>query len=290
MAREYLSQRRSLQKTIKISFASWRLCERLKVGEIMNQIERANLFRKLHVPGDPLILFNIWDAGSARAVQDAGAKALATGSWSVAAAHGYKDGETLPLNLVFENLKRIVASVNLPVTLDFESGYGKSPAELKPNIARVIEAGGVGINFEDQIINGSGLYSIDEQSNRIRAIREAADQADMPLYINARTDIFLKKDAASHNTNDVHEAIERASAYRESGASGFFAPGLIDPKFIEKLCQNTTLPVNIMAFPGTPATKELAQLGVARISYGPGPYRQMMKALKEAAEKVLNEK
>jgi 2-methylisocitrate lyase-like PEP mutase family enzyme len=254
----------------------------------MNQLERANLFRKLHVPGDPLILFNIWDAGTARAVQDAGAKALATGSWSVAAAHGYEDGETLPLNLVLENLRRIVASVTLPVTLDFESGYGRSPAELKSNIAKVIEAGGIGINFEDQIINGTGLYSIEEQSQRIRAVRDAANQADVPLYINARTDIFLNKDAASHSENDVDDAIKRASAYQEAGASGFFAPGLMNPKLIEKLCRNTTLPVNIMAFQGTPSTKELAQLGVARISYGPGPYRQMMKALKEAAEKVLS--
>ena len=253
----------------------------------MNQIERAILLKSLHINGDPLILYNIWDAGSARAVQEAGAKAIATGSWSVAAAYGFEDGEKVPLNMALENLKRIVASVDLPVTLDFESGYGKNAAE---NVAKVIEAGAVGINFEDQNMEENQLYPIQDQSARIRAIRKISDESRVPLFINARTDIFLNADPATHDEKHLEQAIDRAAAYADSGASGFFAPGLKDLKFIGTLCERSSLPVNIMAFAGVPSTKDLAGAGVARISYGPGPYRQVMNALKEAARKIFNEK
>lgn len=154
------------------------------------QIKQANLLKSLHIKGDPLILFNIWDAGSAQAVQEIGAKVIATGSWSVAASHGYEDGEKLPFDLALSNLKRIIASVNLPVTVDLEGGYGKTPAEIQGTVTKVIEAGAVGINFEDQIIGGNDLYSIEEQCTRIKAVREIAEQMSIPLFINARTDIF----------------------------------------------------------------------------------------------------
>ena len=127
---------------------------------MISQMEHARILRSLHIKGDPLIVFNIWDAGSAKVMQEIGAKTIGTGSWSVAAAHGYDDREKLPLDLALANLKRIVACVTLPVTIDFEGGYGKSPAEVGANVARVIEAGAVGINFEDQIVGGKGLYSI----------------------------------------------------------------------------------------------------------------------------------
>jgi len=127
-----------------------------------NQKGRAQRFRELHVKGDPLILFNIWDAGSAKAVASTGAKAVATGSWSVAAAQGFDDGEQLPLELMLENLKRIVASVNLPVSCDVEGGYGSQLADVAETVAKVLAAGAVGINFEDQIIGEKGLYSVED--------------------------------------------------------------------------------------------------------------------------------
>lgn len=251
------------------------------------QIERANLLKNLHVKGDPLILFNIWDAGGAKALQEVGAKVIATGSWSVAAAHGYGDGEKLPFDLALANFKRIIASVDVPVTVDLEGGYGKSPAEVQKNVMKVIDAGAVGINFEDQIVGGDALYSIADQCARIMAIRSAAKESSIPLFINARTDIFLKVDHLKHNDQHLEEALLRASAYAESGANGFFAPGLRDVKRIEKLCKLSPLPVNIMVVPGIPSLKQLAEMGVARISYGPGPYRQMMDVLKEAGRKAL---
>jgi 2-methylisocitrate lyase-like PEP mutase family enzyme len=248
----------------------------------MTEIERANLLKSLHRKGEPLILFNIWDAGSAKVLEEIGAKAIATGSWSVAAAHGFPDGEKLPFDSALANLKRIVESVDVPVTIDLEGGYGRE----QESVAKVIQAGAVGINFEDQIVGGEGLYSIEDQSSRIRAIRQAAENFTVPLFINARTDIFLK--STNHTEDQLKEAVRRAGSYAESGASGFFAPGLMDAKFIERLCELSPIPVNIMMFPGVPSSKQLAELGVARISYGPIPYRLAMAALEKAGRKALS--
>lgn len=250
------------------------------------QIQHANLLKNLHIKGNPLILFNIWDAGSARIIQEAGAKVIGTGSWSVAAAQGYDDGEKLPFDFVLANIQRIIASVDIPVTIDLEGGYGKSPTEVKENVIKIIETGAVGINFEDQIVNGEGLYSIEDQCARIRAIREAAKHAEIPIFINARTDLFFKTDTA--NNDLLENALVRASAYAESGANGFFVPGLKDAKYIEKLCERSPIPVNVMIMPNIPSPKQLTELGVARISYGPGPYCQMMNFLKEAGMKAFS--
>ncbi len=255
---------------------------------MVTQSARARLLNNLHVKGDPLILFNIWDAGSAKAIEDIGAKVIATGSWSVAAAHGYDDGEKLPFDFVLANLKRIIASVNLPVTIDLEGGYGRSPVQVQESVAKVIETGAVGINFEDQIIGGEGLYSIEDQCARIKAARAAAEHASIPIFINARTDVFLKSNPAHHHDGHFEEAIRRSASYAESGASGFFAPGLRNAKDIEKLCEASSIPINILVLPDAPSPKQLANLGVARISYGPRPYRQMIDVLKEAGRKALS--
>lgn len=252
------------------------------------QREKADLFNELHIKGDPLIPFNVWDAGSARAIQDAGAQAIATGSWSVAAANGYADGEQLSLEIAMTNLERIVATVDLPVTMDFEGGYATDVTKLQENVARVIDAGAVGINFEDQVVGGEGLYSVEDQSRRIAAVREAAEKKSIPLFISARTDVFLKTYPAIHAYEQLDEVLERASAYSQSGASGLFAPGLRDPALIKKLCDSSDLPVNIMVLGDTPSNKELAELGVARISYGPGPCRQMIEALKDAGRAAFS--
>ncbi len=253
----------------------------------MTQIERARLLTALHVKGDPLILFNVWDAGSARAVADAGAKAIATGSWSVAAASGCGDGEDLPLDLAIANAKRIVAAVELPVTIDFEGGYGESSEAISANVTQLIETGAVGCNFEDQIVGGEGIYCTDHQCARIVAMRRAADQAGIAFFINARTDIFIQAGETAHEEKHLEEAVRRATAYAEAGASGFFAPCLTRPEQIRKLCQLSPLPVNIMVLSDTPPARELADLGVARISYGPIPYREMIASLKTAAQQAL---
>jgi 2-methylisocitrate lyase-like PEP mutase family enzyme len=252
-----------------------------------NQEARAETFKSLHKPGDPLVLFNAWDAGSAKAVAAAGAKAIATGSWSVAAAHGYLDGESLSLDFTIANLARIVAAVDLPVTIDLEAGYGASPDAVGESVTRAIQAGAIGFNLEDQVINGDGLYSIDDQAARIRAARAAADRLSIPAFINARTDVFLKADAPKHDAVLLDAVLLRAAAYADAGASGLFVPGLVDAGLIGKLCAASPLPVNVMVLPALPPPAQLAKLGVARISHGPGPYRLAMQFLEKAAREAL---
>ncbi len=249
----------------------------------MSQAEKYRAFAALHVPGHPVILYNVWDAGSAKAVADAGAKAIATGSASVAAAQGFSDAEGLPIGLALANAARIVAAVDLPVTVDFEGAYAVSPEGVAANMRRLAASGAIGCNFEDQVVGGEGLHAIGAQVERIAAAR-AAIGAD--FFINARTDIFLKAKAEAHDAAMVEAALERAQAYAGAGASGFFAPGLADLELLSRLCAASPLPVNFMAWPGTPPTAEIAATGVARISHGPFPQKAAMKALGEAARAI----
>ena len=251
----------------------------------MDQLEKAQIFARLHVPGDPLVLYNIWDAGSARAIADAGANAVATGSWSVAAAQGYPDGEALPLDLLVAIVERIVAAVDLPVTIDFEGAYAEAPEQAAANVGRLIDAGAIGINFEDQVVGGEGLYPVDAQADRIGAIRRRA--GDLPLFINARTDLFLREPDPAAHAALVPEAIARAAAYAQAGASGFFVPGLVDAGLIGRVCEACSLPVNVMRLQAAPVVRDLASLGVARISHGPGPYRSAVAELTKQARAAL---
>jgi 2-methylisocitrate lyase-like PEP mutase family enzyme len=212
-------------------------------------------------------------------VAEAGAPAIATGSWSVAAAHGYADGEALPLDLALANAERIAAAVDVPVSIDFEGGYGISPDEVWQSAALLAQTGAIGCNVEDRHMRGDGIYPIRKQAERIAAIRDATAPF---FFINARTDLFLQAPAEAHGDRML-EAVERCHAYAEAGAAGLFVPGLVGRDLIARLCERSPLPVNIMASPGAPDAEELAQLGAARISHGPGPYRQMLRALTKAA-------
>jgi 2-methylisocitrate lyase-like PEP mutase family enzyme len=248
----------------------------------MNQIEKAKRFAQLHVKGSPLLLYNAWDAGSAKSILGAGAKAIATSSWSVAAAQGYGDGERIPIPLVEQIVGRIVASVDTPVTVDFEGGYSADDGELAANISRLLDLGVIGINFEDRIVKGAGLYSVDRQARRLGAIRKAAERKGVDLFINARTDVFFEHGAGAAQV--VGEALDRAKAYAAAGASGFFVPGLTDDALIARICESAALPVNVMIMDGVPANGQLSELGVARISYGPIPYIRAMGALQQEAK------
>lgn len=252
------------------------------------QVEKANAFRALHVPGTPLVLFNAWDAGSARAVADAGALAIATGSWSVAAANGFADGEHLPLAFALDNLRRIAAAVPaLPVTIDLESGYGDPPANVAATVAAAIAAGAIGCNLEDSFPADGSLRDIAVHAARIAAARDAADAAGLPFFINARTDVFFQKPAAAHDVAMAETALERARAFADAGASGLFVPGVVAEALIARIAEASPLPVNVMAMPGAPSRARLAGLGVARISHGPGPYRGAMQWLTEAAKAAM---
>ncbi|MEG3179170.1 isocitrate lyase/PEP mutase family protein [Sphingomonas sp. LT1P40] len=245
---------------------------------------RFDRFAALHVSGDPMILFNIWDAGSAKVAAQAGARAIATGSASVAVANGFLDAEELPIDLALANAERIVRAVDLPVTIDFEGGYAVDPEAVGRNVARLAATGAIGCNFEDQVIGGSGIHDVAVQAARIAAIRAATGPA---FFINARTDIFLQAKADTHDEAKVDAAIERAHAYAAAGANGFFVPGLADLDLLKRVCWESPLPVNFMAFPGAPDSASVAKAGVARISHGPFPHRLAMKAFEDAARATL---
>jgi 2-methylisocitrate lyase-like PEP mutase family enzyme len=251
------------------------------------QIMTDSLFQRfaaLHVKGDPLVLFNVWDAGSALAVAKAGAKAIATGSASVAMANGFGDGQEVPIDFALANARRIIGAVDLPVTVDFEGAYSADPAEGARNIARLAETGAIGCNFEDQVVGGEGLHPIPVQAERIAAARQAVGP---DFFINVRTDLFLKAPQETHDEAMLGEAIERVRAYAEAGASGYFVPMLGNLDFLRRLCAESPVPVNFMTFPGCPSNAEIAATGIARISHGPFPYMSLMSELEAAAREAI---
>lgn len=238
-------------------------------------------FRALHVPGDPLVLFNIWDAGSAKAVAEAGASAIATGSYGVAEAQGFKDGETFGLEDALTNLRRIVKVTDLPVTIDMESGYGASAEEVGRSVAMAREAGAVGINMEDRMPGASELTSIAAQSARIEAASASG------LFVNARCDAFRGHPAEEHGPELVARVLERARAYADAGASGLFVPFTASRSCIAAICEGSPLPVNVLWAPAFGTRAQIAELGVARISHGHQPWAAAMAWLGEQAKAVL---
>ena len=240
-------------------------------------------FAALHVPGNPVILYNIWDVGSALAVVAAGAKALATGSHPVADANGWPDGQQVPIDFALANAKRIVDAVEIPVTIDFEGAYSPDPDEGGANVARLKAVGAVGCNFEDQVIGGEGLHPLELQVKRIAAIRRAAGD---DFYINARTDLFLK--TQTYDDSLIGQVVERGKAFADAGASGFFVPRLADSSQIERVVREVPLPLNVIAFPGAPNKQVWADAGVARISHGPFPHRALMATLTEMARAAIS--
>jgi 2-methylisocitrate lyase-like PEP mutase family enzyme len=251
----------------------------------MDQNTKARAFAELHIKGAPLLLYNAWNVGSAKAIVQAGAKAVATSSWAVAAALGYGDGGMVPKTIVEEVAAGVVEGVQVPVTVDFEGGYSEEDEELAKNVSRLLHVGIIGINFEDRIVKGTGLYGIDRQAKRIAAIRQEAEKKGTEFFINARTDLFLGSN--EDPTKFIHEAVERARSYADAGASGLFIPGLREEALIGRVCEQVALPVNVMQMDGVPSNDRLAQLGVARVSYGNTPYVRAMETLQKVAEEVL---
>ncbi|WP_417621886.1 isocitrate lyase/PEP mutase family protein [Parasphingorhabdus sp.] len=244
----------------------------------MNQIAK---FAALHIPGDPLILVNIWDAGSTRAVAAAGAKAIATGSYGVAGAQGMDDGENFPIDAAIANLEQIVAVTDLPVSIDMEAGYGDDPGAVEQSVARAKVAGACGINIEDRMPGENILIPLSEQCKRLEAA------ANSGLFINARCDVFRGATDPSEFSALVAEVLKRGADYARSGASGLFVPFLSDRASIGEICAKSELPVNILRSPDGPSHAELRDLGVARISHGHQPWAAAMRWLKLQAGTVF---
>ena len=242
-------------------------------------------FARLHVSGDPLVLFNAWDAGSAIAVAKSGARAIATGSASVAMANGFGDGQEVPLEFAVANAERIARSVELPVTVDFEGGYANEAEGLTANGRGLAATGVIGCNFEDQVVGTDRLYEVAEQAARIAALRAGVGDA---FFINARTDLFLKAPAAEHDSALADRAIERGKAYADAGVNGYFTPGLADLALVGKICGAVGVPVNAMHLPNGPSRAQWASAGIARVSHGPFPYMAMQEWLTDQARAALD--
>jgi 2-methylisocitrate lyase-like PEP mutase family enzyme len=235
--------------------------------------EKAALLRELHRPGEPLILPNVWDAGSATVVQDAGFPALATASAAIAAMLGYPDHEGAPVEEMFAAASRVIRAVSVPVTVDAEAGYGLPPAEL---VERLVAIGAVGCNLEDTDHSSGALVPAARQAEYIAAVRAAAKANGTDLVINARADTFIAK-----SPDPVAEAIERGRLYLEAGADCVYPIMASDEEHISALTKEIPGPVNANAISATPG--RLAELGVARVSYGPVPYLMALEALKSFA-------
>lgn len=246
-------------------------------------MDKVAAFTALHVPGDPLVLYNIWDAGSARAVAEAGAKAIATGSWGVAEANGFKDGETLPLEIALENLVRILSVTELPVSIDMEAGYGDTPEQVAASVGRALELGAAGINMEDRLPGEGDLLPV------AQAVERYAAAAGTGVHVNARTDVYLAHKPEDYTPALVDDVLARAEAYAEAGVKSLFVPFLGDHPTIRAICEASPLPVNILWAQGHGTTAELAALGVARISYGHLPWAAAMDWLKGQAEAVFSQ-
>jgi 2-methylisocitrate lyase-like PEP mutase family enzyme len=252
-----------------------------------SQSEKEKQFHHLHHNNELLVLPNIWNPLSAKILEETGYKAVATASASIAFANGYQDGEKIPFDELIFILKRIVKCVNIPVTADVESGYAHNNLLLKENIKRLIDTGIAGINFEDSHHDEQKLYSKEEQSEKINLIKNTASDSGSNLFINARTDVFIKQNHLSKEEK-VAEAIERGKAYKAAGADGFYPIFLKEKVSIKRVIEEVALPVNILMLPGIPDFSGSKEIGVARISLGPGFLRYAINSMKNIAEKLLH--
>lgn len=251
--------------------------------DLDRQASLAEAFAALHRPGDPLVLPNAWDAGSARLVERAGAKAIATTSGGVAWSLGVADGGGLDRERAARSIREIVQTVRVPVTADIERGYGDTLDELATTIQLVLEAGAVGINLEDS--GGDPLYSPEEMAERIRTARATADAFGVPLFINARTDVYLR--GVGEESGRLGEVISRAKVYAAAGANGLFVPRLLDLDALRELTSAVTLPVNAMVGFGAPAVGQLAEAGVRRVSAGTALVQSAYAHIDRAARELL---
>jgi len=252
----------------------------------ISQKEKAERLRKLHHADKMLVLPNIWDALGALLLESLDYPAIATASAAIAYANGYNDGEKIPFTELLLLLKKITAIVEIPVTADIECGYADNDFQLQENIKALIDVGIVGINIEDTDNKTNILLPIEMQCNKIRIIRKVADEMNIPLFINARTDVYLHENNFANEKFD--EIIKRGMAYKEAGANGFFPITLTNEIEIKEIIEQINLPLNVLTISGIPDLKTLSELGVARVSLGPSFLKIAIRAMKQLAIQLKN--
>lgn len=251
------------------------------------QPEKGKILHDLHHNGKLLILPNVWESLGAAMLEDIGYPAVATASGATAFSNGYHDGEKIPFNDLLIILQRIVKSVNVPVTADVESGYATNNSKLAENIRKLINTGIAGINFEDSHHYEQNVISIEQQCEKIFLIKKISREVGVSLFVNARTDVYIKRNDLS-DEEKLSQTIQRGKAYKEAGADGLYPIFLKDKNAIVAIIKEVDLPVNILLLPGIPDFNELKEIGVARLSLGPGLLKVAVNAMKHVAEKLLN--
>jgi 2-methylisocitrate lyase-like PEP mutase family enzyme len=252
--------------------------------DMTEQIRNARIFASLHRRGDPLLLANAWDVASAAAIAGTGAKAIATTSAGVAWSLGVPDAACLGAERAAAVIERIAAAVPLPVSADIEAGYGDDPGAVAATVTAVVQAGAVGLNLEDRH-GADRLFDPASQARRLTAARAAADRLAVPVWINARTDLFLSG-ACRPDADGVKAALERAAAYAAAGADSLFVPGLADLTAIAELAAGP-LPVTVMAWAGAPSVAEFSAAGAVRISLGSAIAQAAYAVASRAATELL---
>jgi 2-methylisocitrate lyase-like PEP mutase family enzyme len=247
-------------------------------------VEKAERLAALHTGARPLLLPNAWDAASARVLADAGFPAIATSSSAVAASLGYDDHEAAPAAEMVAAVARITRAVSVPVTADLESGYGMAPSEI---VERLLEAGAAGCNLEDSDHRGGGLLDPERQAERLAEVRAAAEVSGVRLVVNARVDVFVREFGAP--AERVGEALRRGQRYLEAGADCVFPILVREEGDIAALVRGVGGPLNVLYVPGVPSLVRLAELGVARVSFGGGLHRATQGLLERLATRILAE-
>ncbi len=251
------------------------------------QIQKAEKFLALHHEPKLLVLPNIWDPLGARLLEGLGYPAVATASAAVAYSLGYDDGQKIKFAAMLDVIERIASSVAVPMTADIEGGYAEHPQEIAENIRQVMHAGVVGINFEDSSFEGGPLQPIDFQCERIQAIRNMADKEGIPLVINARIDVFMRS-ADISRSEKIAETISRGKAYLDAGADCLYPIGPGDVETLKRIREETEAPINVYASKLAASMKELAAIGISRLSLGPGLIRASLTTMRNVARELLD--
>ncbi|MCK6584075.1 MAG: isocitrate lyase/phosphoenolpyruvate mutase family protein [Anaerolineales bacterium] len=251
------------------------------------QAKKAQTLLSLHNNGRLLILPNVWNPIGARMLQAKGYSAVATASAAIAESLGYGDGEQLKLSTMLEMVARIVRSVEIPVTADFEAGYSSTIEGLQQNISLLLDTGVVGINFEDSFDHSSRLRPVPEQVERIQAVREAAARKGIHLVVNARADSFFAE-GFSTDEERIEDVITRSNAYIQAGADCVYPIGRGDRETLSILRNRISAPINVLASAKTASLKELQELGINRVSYGPYVFRSLLAKMSDMYDGIKN--
>lgn len=248
---------------------------------------KAETFHRLHQQSSTFVLPNAWDVISAKMFEECGFKAIGTTSAGIAASLGYLDGQSIPLNKMVETIENIAKSVSVPVSADIEAGYGHTVEEVLETVKVVAAAGAIGINLEDGTSDSNRpIFDISSQVDKIAAIKELSESRNMPLFINARTDLYWLN--IGDSSTRLQEAIKRAKAYQDAGADCIFIPGLTDRKIIKKIREEISCPINLLVDQEMPSLSELSDIGIERLSCGSVPFRATLTFLRTISEEIVN--